>query len=165
LDLPTEGKVFVAGQETSVLGEDARAKMRLRTVGFVFQFFNLIPTLSALENTAVPALIAGEKAAVAYESARNLLERVGLSHRERHLPDQLSGGEQQRVALARALILGAPLLLADEPTGNLDSANGHEILALIREFRHGRTTVIVTHDPKVETVADRVIRIVDGRVA
>jgi ABC-type lipoprotein export system ATPase subunit len=164
LDLPSSGQVLIAGQDSNALGEDARARLRLRTIGFVFQFFNLIPTLSALENAAVPALIAGERSSAAYASARELLDRVGLSHRTHHLPDQLSGGEQQRVALARALILGAPLLLADEPTGNLDSATGREILDIIREFKKGRTTVIVTHDPKIETIADRVVRIVDGKV-
>ncbi|AIE86235.1 ABC transporter ATP-binding protein [Fimbriimonas ginsengisoli Gsoil 348] len=153
--------MLIGGQETSKLSEDARARLRLRSIGFVFQFFNLIPTLTALENAAVPAMIAGERT----DAATTLLERVGLSHRLDHRPEQLSGGEQQRVALARALVLGAPLLLADEPTGNLDSTAGSEILAMLREFREGRTIVIVTHDPKVEAFADRVVRITDGRVA
>ncbi|MGV3618141.1 MAG: ABC transporter ATP-binding protein [Fimbriimonas sp.] len=164
LDIPSTGAVRIAGDRTDGMGEDARAKLRLRTIGFVFQFFNLIPTLSALENVAVPALITGERASVAYKKAGDLLDRVGLSARAAHFPEQLSGGEQQRVALARALILEAPLLLADEPTGNLDSATGHAILRLVGEFRAGRSIVVVTHDAKAEAVADRVIRIRDGRV-
>lgn len=164
LDLPSSGAVRINGIATDSMGEDARAKLRLKTIGFVFQFFNLIPTLSALENVAVPALITGEKSAVAYKHANELLDRVGLSHRTSHFPEQLSGGEQQRVALARALALGAPLLLADEPTGNLDSETGLQILRLIGEFREGRAIVIVTHDAKAEAFADRVIRIKDGRV-
>ena len=165
LDVPTSGEVRINGERTDRMGEEARARLRLKTIGFVFQFFNLIPTLSAVENVAVPALIAGEKSTVAYRQAADLLERVGLTQRASHFPEQLSGGEQQRVALARALALGAPLLLADEPTGNLDSENGIQILRLIGEFREGRAIVIVTHDAKAEAVADRVIRISDGRVA
>jgi putative ABC transport system ATP-binding protein len=164
LDVPTSGEVRINGERTDRLGEDARANLRLRTIGFVFQFFNLIPTLSAVENVAVPALIARQRSATAYREARELLERVGLSERMTHLPEQLSGGEQQRVALARALVLKAPLLLADEPTGNLDSETGMQILRLIGEFREGRTIVVVTHDAKAEAVADRVIRIRDGMV-
>jgi len=164
LDTPTEGQVKIDGKRTDAMGEDARAKLRLRTIGFVFQFFNLIPTLSAVENVAVPALIAGEKSSAAYKRANELLARVGLAARAKHLPEQLSGGEQQRVALARALALEAPLLLADEPTGNLDSESGRQILSLIGEFRKGRTIVIVTHDVKAEAFADRVVRIRDGRI-
>lgn len=164
LDVPTSGEVRISGERTDRLNEEARARLRLRMIGFVFQFFNLIPTLSALENVAVPSLIEGRKSSSAYKHAEELLERVGLAHRRTHFPEQLSGGEQQRVALARALSLGAPLLLADEPTGNLDSETGMQILRLIGEFREGRTIVIVTHDAKAEAVADRVVRIKDGRV-
>lgn len=164
LDVPTSGVVRIKGEAVNAMGEEARAKLRLRTIGFVFQFFNLIPTLSALENVAVPALVAGQRSGQAYKEAGELLERVGLGQRSTHLPEQLSGGEQQRVALARALAMGAPLLLADEPTGNLDSETGIQILNLIGEFREGRTIVIVTHDAKAEAVADRVVRIKDGRV-
>lgn len=165
LDLPTSGEVRLNGVATKALSEDARAKLRLRNIGFVFQFFNLIPTLSAFENVAVPGLIAGESSRLAYRKAAELLNRVGLSGRSKHMPEQLSGGEQQRVALARALVLGAPLLLADEPTGNLDSQTGTQMLDLIKEFKADRATVIVTHDAKAESVADRVIRIRDGQVA
>ena len=165
LDVPTSGQVLIQSQNTSQMGEDARAKLRLRTIGFVFQFFNLIPTLTALENVTVPALISGERTASANKRGAELLDQVGLANRARHLPDQLSGGEQQRVALARALSLGAPILLADEPTGNLDSQTGAQILDLLRTFRSGRTIVLVTHDARAEAVADRVVRIGDGRVA
>jgi putative ABC transport system ATP-binding protein len=164
LDLPTLGEVRFKGVDTQTIGEDARAKLRLRNIGFVFQFFNLVPTLSALENVAVPALIAGEASKTAYGHAAELLRRVGLEERKNHMPEQLSGGEQQRVALARALALDAPLLLADEPTGNLDSQTGAKMLDLIREFKADRATVIVTHDARAESIADRVIRIRDGRV-
>ena len=164
LDVPSSGSVTIEGRETATLSEEERTLLRRTRIGLVFQFFNLIPTLTVLENTSLPAVLSGGKLGDARPGAERLLERVGLRERLSHLPEELSGGEMQRVAIARALINDPPLLLADEPTGNLDSANGREILALLAGERGTRTVIVVTHDPAVVAVADRAIRLRDGRL-
>ena len=158
LDRPSAGSIAVAGVEITGLDEDALAKFRRATVGYVFQSYHLIPTMTAVENAAVPLEIAGEPDAL--ERARALLGDVGLADRAHHYPVQLSGGEQQRVALARAVALGPGLLLADEPTGNLDSATGAQIIELLLALnrRHGSTLVLVTHDEALAGRADRVVK-------
>ena len=165
LDRPSAGSIAVAGVEITGLDEDALAKFRRATVGYVFQSYHLIPTMTAVENAAVPLEIAGEPDAL--ERARALLGDVGLADRAHHYPVQLSGGEQQRVALARAVALGPGLLLADEPTGNLDSATGAQIIELLLTLnrRHGSTLVLVTHDEALAGRADRVVKLHDGRIA
>ena len=164
LDRPTAGRIEVAGVVVTELDEDALARFRLDHVGYVFQSFHLVPTLTALENVAVPLELGGDADAEA--RARDLLAEVGLAERAHHYPVQLSGGEQQRVAVARALARRPPLLLADEPTGNLDSATGKQIIdLLVGANRHqGRTLVLVTHDPALAAHADRVITLRDGRI-
>ncbi len=164
LDSPTSGSIKLAGQELVGLGEDALARLRGRTLGFVFQSFHLLPTLTAEENVAVPLELRGERDA--RSRARALLATVGLADRGHHLPAQLSGGEQQRVALARAFVAEPPILLADEPTGNLDSATGERVLALLADLRArtGTTMVLVTHDPSLAARADRVVTLRDGRI-
>jgi len=164
LDRPSAGRIRVAGAEVTALGEDALARFRLDTIGYIFQSFHLIPTLTALENVAVPLELAGE--ADALPRARALLGEVGLGDRAEHYPVQLSGGEQQRVAVARAVARRPPVLLADEPTGNLDSATGKQIIELILGLNRtlGSTLVLVTHDPALAAHADRLITLRDGRV-
>jgi putative ABC transport system ATP-binding protein len=164
LDTPTAGSIAVDGVEVTTLGESELARFRRRTLGFVFQSYHLIPTLTAAENVAVPLELAGRPDALALAAER--LAEVGLAARGHHYPAQLSGGEQQRVAIARAVALAPPVLLADEPTGNLDSATGTQIvdllLALNRE--RGSTLLLVTHDPALATRADRAIALHDGRL-
>jgi putative ABC transport system ATP-binding protein len=164
LDRPTAGSIVVDGVDITRLDEDALARLRRETIGFVFQAFHLIPTLTAAENVAVPMELAGHADADARAAA--LLGLVGLADRAGHLPAQLSGGEQQRVALARAVALRPRLLLADEPTGNLDSATGAQIIELLLALRDefGATLVLVTHDAALARQAHRVIRLRDGRV-
>ena len=164
LDRPSEGSIRVAGVEVTVLGEPALARFRRETIGYVFQSFHLIPTLTAVENVAVPLELAGADDALAH--AARLLDEVGLAGRAHHYPVQLSGGEQQRVALARAVGLRPPLLLADEPTGNLDSATGAQIIDLMLGLNRerGSTLVLVTHDPALAAHADRMVSLRDGRV-
>ena len=164
LDAPTSGSVLIDNIDITRLDEDALARLRGEKVGFVFQFFHLIPSLTAYENVAVPMEIAGLENA--RERAGQLLEEVGLTGRAHHYPSQLSGGEQQRVALARALANDPPIVLADEPTGNLDSANGRHILELLRKIHHGRgtTIVLVTHDAELAAIADARLMMRDGRV-
>lgn len=166
LDAPTEGRVVVTGVDITGLGEDRLAEIRNAAVGFVFQFFNLIPTLTALENVELPVQFAARARFDPSQRARELLEMVGLGDRLHHRPPELSGGEQQRTAIARALANDPPLLLADEPTGNLDSATGEEILRLLRRLcdESGQTVIMVTHDPRVATYADRVAFLQDGRI-
>ena len=166
LDLPTRGTVRALGQDLAALPDDALAAFRRRRLGFVFQFFNLLPTLSAEENAALPLLLEGLPRGEALARARGLLERVGLLDRAAHRPEELSGGQQQRVALARALIAEPALLLADEPTGNLDSEAGAAVLVLVAEARRARglAVVLVTHDPGVAARGDRIVRLRDGQV-
>jgi putative ABC transport system ATP-binding protein len=164
LDQPTAGTITVAGVEVTRLSEDALARFRRDTVGYVFQSFHLIPTLTALENVAVPMELAGDADALA--RARVLLQDVGLGERADHYPVQLSGGEQQRVAVARAVARRPAVLLADEPTGNLDSATGKQIVDLLVTLNRtlGSTLLLVTHDPALAGHADRTITLRDGRV-
>jgi putative ABC transport system ATP-binding protein len=164
LDAPTEGTITVGGLEITRLGEAALARFRRQTIGYVFQSYHLIPTLTAAENVAVPLELAGARGVAA--RTRALLEQVGLGERAHHYPVQLSGGEQQRVALARAVALDPPLLLADEPTGNLDSATGAAIIDLLFALNRerGSTLLLVTHDPALAERADRVVSLRDGRV-
>jgi putative ABC transport system ATP-binding protein len=165
LDQPTSGTVLVDGSNIGELSDDERTWLRRDRIGFVFQFFNLLPTLSAVENVALPARLAGGRLGATRKRATELLERVGLAARSSHRPDQLSGGEMQRVAIARALMMDPPIVLADEPTGNLDSSTGVAILDLIRgTVDANRTVILVTHDPAVARVGDRVITMADGRL-
>jgi putative ABC transport system ATP-binding protein len=166
LDRPTSGQVWIDGLELSATDERALTRHRRQHVGFVFQTFNLLPRLTAEENVALPLMFSGVPHKQRLERARALLERVGLAPRLTHRPSQLSGGEQQRVAIARALVGQPALLLADEPTGNLDSTTGGEIMALLQELNQERdlTLLVVTHDPEVAAFADRVVRLRDGRV-
>ena len=165
LERATRGRVLCLGEDMSALDEDGLAQFRRGRMGVVFQSFHLIPTMTALENVALPLEIAG--AADAFERAEAELAAVGLAARRHHYPAQLSGGEQQRVALARAVAPRPALLLADEPTGNLDSANGAAIMELIFALRdrHGATLVLVTHAPELAARCDRIVRLVDGRIA
>jgi putative ABC transport system ATP-binding protein len=164
LDAPTTGRIVVDGTEITSLGEDALARLRGRRIGFVFQFFHLLPSLTALENVLIPMEIAGVRSP--RKRAGELLDEVGLSARGHHYPSQLSGGEQQRVAIARALSNDPPLLLADEPTGNLDSATGRQVIDLLLAVNRSRgtTLVLVTHDPELAGVADMAVALRDGRV-
>ncbi len=166
LDFPTCGSIRVDGEEISSMSEDALALLRGRKIGYVFQSFQLIPTLTAVENVQLPGDLRGDASAPTRRRARELLEAVGLAGRAAHYPVQLSGGEQQRVALARAFMIRPQLLLADEPTGNLDSANGRRVLELLLALKAeaGTTLVLVTHDPLLAGRADRVITLADGRV-
>jgi len=163
LDRPTAGSYRFAGEETSTLAETQLSHLRRYKIGFVFQFFHLVPRLTALENVALPMVFAGIPPAERVRHAREVLEQVGLLPRATHRPEQLSGGEQQRVAIARAVILKPALLLADEPSGNLDSASGREILNLIEGMNQGGLTlIVVTHDPAIGARARRKIRLSDG---
>ncbi len=166
LDRPSAGEVRVDGRALSGLSDDELTKVRRDTIGFIFQFFNLLPTLSCLENVGLPLHLRGWARARVDERARELLSLVQLDRRTSHLPDELSGGERQRVAIARALSIYPPILLADEPTGNLDTRTGQEILALIRDLhsRLGSTVVIVTHDMQVAESCSRTIALRDGRL-
>ena len=165
LDSPTEGDYMLSGKAVSDLPPAERAQIRNREVGFVFQSFNLIGDLTVFENVELPLTYRGVRASERRERVREALERVGMAHRERHLPSQLSGGQQQRIAVARA-IAGEPLIvLADEPTGNLDSAHGEAVMDLLCELHSaGSTVCMVTHDPRYATYADRLIHLFDGQV-
>jgi len=164
LERPTGGSVHVAGQDLATLNEDALARFRRQQVGIVFQAFHLIPTMNALENVAVPLEFSGDRNA--FDRARESLEMVGLGHRLDHYPSQLSGGEQQRVALARAFAPGPDLLLADEPTGNLDGETGERIIEALFELseQHGTTLLLITHDPAIAARCDRTVHLRDGQI-
>jgi putative ABC transport system ATP-binding protein len=163
LDRPTRGTVVIDGRDLGPMSEDQLARFRGKNLGFVFQSFQLIPTLTALENVRVPAELVGDFAVA--RRAGDMLERVGLADRARHYPAQLSGGEAQRVALARASLLRPRILLADEPTGNLDSANGAVVLDLLLDLNRASTVVLVTHNPDIAARAGREVRLRDGSVA
>jgi putative ABC transport system ATP-binding protein len=164
LDMPTAGSVEIAGTEITSLGDNDLTKLRRRHIGFVFQFFNLLPMLTAEENIALPLTIAGEKPESAWLA--ELLDKTGLADRRTHRPAELSGGQQQRVAIARALVSRPTIVFADEPTGNLDSRTSGEILDLMRDSvdSYGQTTVMVTHDARAAAIADRILFLGDGLI-
>jgi putative ABC transport system ATP-binding protein len=166
LETPTEGTIALGGRRFDGLDDHELTLLRRDGIGFVFQFFNLLPSLSAEENVLLPALIAGRRDEEIRERARSLIDRVGLAERATHLPSELSGGEQQRVSIARALLMQPKLVLADEPTGNLDSASEAQVLDLLKRLNRdeGHTIVIVTHDPGAAAIAKRVIFLKDGKI-
>jgi len=166
LDQPTSGRVIINGKDVSQLNRNQRADMRRGTIGFIFQFFALIPTLSAYENIEMPLLLNGHSASQRQERVMELLESVDLTDRAHHRPDQLSGGQQQRVAIARALATHPVLVLADEPTANLDTANGKQVMEIMQRLNQETDTTFVfaTHDPRVISFARRVVELRDGRV-
>lgn len=165
LDVPTEGRILIDGEDTSGMDEDELAYIRNRKIGFVFQHFSLLPKLNALDNAALPLLYAGVGQRERRERAADMLERVGLKDRMRHRPSELSGGQKQRVAIARALVNDPSILLADEPTGALDSVTGHEVMELFHRLNEeGHTIVFVTHDRSLAEECGRIVPIRDGRV-
>jgi putative ABC transport system ATP-binding protein len=166
LDQPTTGDVQIDRVSLLSLSDTERTKMRRDHIGFVFQFFNLLPTLSALENVTLPLILGGVKRKDAEHRAHEILARVGLGDRVKHRPDELSGGEQQRVAIARALAYNPALILADEPTGNLDTKSGAQVLEMLRALatQDQKSVVLVTHDPNAWRYGDRMIRLVDGKI-
>jgi putative ABC transport system ATP-binding protein len=165
LDRPTSGSYRLEGREVADLGEEALAEVRGHRIGFVFQFFHLVPRLSAALNVELPMILAGVRPAERRDRVAAALASVGLTDRADHRPDQLSGGQRQRVAIARATVMKPSILLADEPTGNLDRSSGHEIIELLERMnRDGLTLIVVTHDPEVGHRAHRVVRLVDGRI-
>ncbi|HET7111373.1 MAG TPA: ABC transporter ATP-binding protein [Gemmatimonadales bacterium] len=166
LDTPDAGEYWLNGEEVSKLGDDALARVRNREIGFVFQTFNLLPRASALHNVELPLIYAGLSAGERRERAEQALVRVGLGERMHHRPNELSGGQRQRVAIARALVNRPSILLADEPTGNLDSTTSEEIMAVFQELHdEGQTVVMVTHEPDIAAYAERIITLRDGKVA
>jgi putative ABC transport system ATP-binding protein len=166
VDVPTAGQVLLEGTDLATLSDDDRTLIRRRRIGFVFQAFNLLPILTAEENVSLPLELDGIPTSRARERAAKMLELVGLTQRRTHLPGKMSGGEQQRVAIARALVIEPAILLADEPTGNLDTVSGKRVTQVLRELvdQHGQTIVLVTHDTAVAQQADRVIHLSDGQV-
>jgi putative ABC transport system ATP-binding protein len=166
LDRPSDGKVLIEGTSIADMSDDRLTELRRRKIGFVFQFFNLIPVLTAVENAALPVTLDGVKPADAKAKAAKWLERFGLGDRLYSRPDQLSGGQQQRVAVARALVAEPALILADEPTGNLDTRAGDEIAGLLSQVakEYGRTVIMVTHDPRIAAYSDRIIFLKDGKI-
>jgi putative ABC transport system ATP-binding protein len=165
MDAPTEGEVRLSGQDLATLNDAGRTRLRRHQIGFVFQTINLLPTLNARENVSIAMRLAGVPARENRGRAADLLDRVGLGSRAGHLPRQLSGGERQRVAIARALANRPALLLADEPTGNLDSAAGESIVGLLRDLnREGQTIILVTHNPEIAAQAGRILRMKDGQM-
>jgi putative ABC transport system ATP-binding protein len=167
LDQPTSGRVYINGKDVTQLNRDQRADIRRGAIGFIFQFFALIPTLTAFENVEMPLLLIGNKPGERQKRVKELLQAVGLSERANHRPDQLSGGEQQRVAVARALATHPSLVLADEPTANLDTKNGKQVMEIMQRLnkKTGTTFVFATHDPRVIQYAHRVVTMRDGAIA
>jgi putative ABC transport system ATP-binding protein len=167
LDTPTTGKVFFHGQDLELMTDRERSYLRRNRVGFIFQFFNLLPTLTALENVALPILLGGQRRRAANKVAEASLDRVGMLKRSDHFPDEMSGGEMQRVAIARALVSEPEVVLCDEPTGNLDSGTSREILALLKSLPQAgkRAVVMVTHDPNAAAYGDRLLTMRDGLLA
>lgn len=166
LDHPDSGRIVYDGVEVYKMKERELSKFRNSNIGFVFQFHELLPEFSALENVALPALIGGKEKRFSFDRARDLLRRLGLENRESHKPSELSGGERQRVAIARALINEPRIVFADEPTGSLDSRNRNEIQQIILDLckERGQTFLMVTHDPELASISDRIIRMSDGRI-
>ena len=165
LDIPTSGTYLLDGIDTANMTDDELSEIRNKEIGFIFQGFNLIPSLTALENVELPLVYRGMPKAERRELALDALERVGLSNRLDHLPKQMSGGQQQRVAIARAVAAKPPIILADEPTGNLDSHSGVEVMRILHELhKDGRTIILITHDNEIASEAHRVIRISDGKI-
>jgi len=165
LDTPTSGHVYLEGRDIAIMSEDELARARGKKIGFIFQKFNLIPYATAWENVELPAIFQDQCCKKREKEAKHYLKRVGLEHRTNHLPGELSGGEQQRVAIARALMTNPAVILADEPTGNLDSKTGNEIMGLLAELnKEGKTIVMVTHDANIAKHAERTIKILDGKV-
>lgn len=166
LDTPTSGKIFIEGADVSALKDNQLAKIRREKIGFIFQKYNLIPTLNALENVALSMSFAGVKTKIRLERSEKLLDLVHLSKRMLHKPSELSGGEQQRVAIARALANDPSIILADEPTGNIDTKSGNNIMDILEDINHkGETIIVVTHDPAIAKRAGRVLKIQDGIVS
>lgn len=165
LDSPTSGTYILSGQDVSALNDNALSEIRNQQIGFIFQGFNLIPNLTALENVALPLIYRGMPAAQRQELALDALKIVGLENRVRHRPAEMSGGQQQRVAIARAIAAKPPVILADEPTGNLDSSSTKEIMKILHELHDtGRTIILITHDDQIAANARRVVRIMDGKI-
>ena len=165
LDVPTSGKYILNGQDVSDLNDDELSDIRNQEIGFIFQGFNLIPNLTALENVELPLIYRGVSRGERNELSRKALEKVGLGHRIHHKPAEMSGGQQQRVAIARAIAQAPPVILADEPTGNLDSRSTGEIMQILQELHsEGRTVILITHDNEIAAQAKRVIKIKDGRI-
>jgi len=165
LDTPTSGRYILDGNEASKLSDNQLAEIRNSKIGFVFQNFNLIPQLTALENVELPLIYKGVPASVRHKLAKEALARVGLEHRMHHRPRELSGGQQQRVAIARALVTNPAIILADEPTGNLDSKSGAEIMQIFKELHaQGSTIILITHDNNIAAQARRIVRIQDGQI-
>lgn len=166
MEKPTEGEVLIGGVPVSRLSEDALAAFRQRNIGFIFQSYNLLPTLTAVENVAMPLMFRGVDPKTRRESAARLLQRVGLGHRLDHFPGQMSGGQQQRAGIARAFVANPKIIFADEPTGNLDTKTTAEIMGMVTEFarRYRQTIVLVTHDPEMAKYADRIVTLIDGKI-
>ena len=165
LDRPTSGEYFLSGRDVATLTDDEQSEIRNKQIGFIFQGFNLIPSLTAIDNVELPLVYRGMKKDERNKLSLDALERVGLSQRLHHRPSQMSGGQQQRVAIARAVAAKPPVILADEPTGNLDSSSGREVMRILHELsEEGRTIILITHDNEIAEEANRIIRIQDGKI-